>query len=304
MKKVYLVLLSSLLISILFSGCSVSVTSVSDESTVSEVVSETTIDSTTSSDSDSFIQPYRGKKYPVTSGMRKYIGTDPYRIYPNKSAPFVTNTSPEKYVELIDEVGVLASTEDEYQSWCLVIDSDGISGYVLSTDLKPIEATDIKDYNNTGSYGSGKETLGGFKPGDRIETMIGILDRDYYLIYENGRIYEFPDSKKTVTDDPIDRPFSEALTIDAFPDQSNHITLLRTSSPLFTLADGYKVGDNANTVLAFYKKKYQYIEKPTESDLYAMSNYIFILEDKHYLYFYIDTEVLTKDSKIKYIYIN
>lgn len=37
----------------------------------------------------SFIERYHGMKYPVTSGLRQYIGEEPLRVYPNSKAPYV-----------------------------------------------------------------------------------------------------------------------------------------------------------------------------------------------------------------------
>lgn len=198
----------------------------------------------------SFIQRYGGMKYPVSSGLRRYVGEEPLRIYPNPNAPYVFESYKPEVVELINEVGM------GHDIWCLVIDSRGVIGYVSRSQLKEIEKDD--EYNSY-DYGTGIETLGGFKVGDRIETLIGLLDRDYYLIYENGRIYEFPDKKsKNIIMDPIERPFSDIHSLDAFVGYTNRITRLRTNSSEFPLKDGHKVGDNAMKVMSFYETKYKY----------------------------------------------
>ena len=185
----------------------------------------------TSSQEDSFIQRYFGMKYPVTSGIRRYIGKEPLRIYPNIKAPYIYENYKPVVVELINEVGTGKDT------WCLVLDSRGISGYAQRTDLVKLEE---QDEYMARDYGTGLETLGGFKVGDRIETLIGLMDRDYYLIYENGRIYQFPDNNSEEVSDPIYRPFSGINTLDAFVGYGNRVTHLRTNSPEFPLKDGYK----------------------------------------------------------------
>lgn len=249
----------------------------------------------------SFIQRYGGMKYPVTSGLRRYVGKEPLRIYPSSDAPFVYEDWNPDVVELINEVSTQNKEGYFKETWCLVLDSArGISGYAKRTDLITI---DEKDKNYTHDYGSGVETLGGFRVGDRIETLIGSLDRDYYLIYENGRIYEFPDNQsKEIAVDPINRPFSDIHTLDAFVGYTNYISRLRTDSPEFPLKDGYKVGDNAMKVLDYYASIYKSLDdKELE---YEYSGYTFILEKEHMLEFFIDTEELNQNSVIKSIWID
>lgn len=130
-----------------------------------------------------------------------------------------------------------------------------------------------------------------------------MLDRDYYLIYENGRIYEFPDNQsKDIVIEPIERPFSDIQTLDAFVEYTNHIGLLRTSSPEFPLKDGYKVGDNAIKVLNYYTSKYKSLDNRELE--YQYPGYTFILEEGHMLEFFIDTEELNQNSVIKSIWID
>jgi len=234
----------------------------------------------------SFVQGYHGMKYPVASGLRKYIGKEPLRIYPNSKAPYVYEDYKPEVVELINEV------QSNQDTWCLILDSKGISGYVLRSDLKMIN----EEEKNSIDYRIDTETLGGFKLGDRIETLIGRLDQDYYLIYENGRIYEFPDEKKGEMIDPIDRPFSETCSLEAFVGETNHVNRLRTDSPEFPLEDGYKVGDNAIEVLDFYASKYDYLDDP-EMD-YRHSGYRFNLNNGNILEFTIDSEELNQSSVI------
>jgi len=249
---------------------------------------------------NSFIQGYGGMKYPVTSGLRNYIGEEPLRVYPSSKAPYIyedygqyvyEDDKPNLIVELINEV------QTEKETWCLVLDSRGISGYAHRSDLITID-----EEENSYDYGSGIETLGGFTVGERIETLIGMLDRDYYLIYENGRIYEFPDkASKDISVDPIKVPFSDIRSLDAFVRDTNRISLLRTDSPEFPLKDGYKVGDNAIEVLDFYASKYDYLD---DSSHYWYSDYTFILEDGHMMEFFIDTEELNQSSVIRSIWID
>ena len=248
----------------------------------------------------SFILSYAGKKYPGTSGLRRYVGKEPLRIYPSSNAPFVYEDWKPKVVELINEVSTLNKNRNHEGDWCLVLDSRGISGYVDRTSLAKI---DEKDTYYRDDYGSGIETLGGFKVGDRIETLIGLLDRDYYLIYENGRIYEFPDNQSKVNiNESHQGPYSKNHGLDAFVGYTNYVSYLRTDSPEFPLKDGYKVGDNALNVLDFYAGKYESLDDP-ESD-YEYPGYTFILEEGHMLDFFIDTEELNKNSVITSICID
>lgn len=243
---------------------------------------------------NSFIQNYHGMKYPVTSGLRKYIGEEPLRIYPNSKAPYVYEEYKPEIVELINEVGM------KKEKWCLVLDSKGVSGYAHSSDLVTIDEEKIDSHD----YGSGIETLGGFKVGDRIETLLGLLERDYCLIYENGRIYQFPDNKSEEVINhinPIDIPFSNIHSLDAFVRDTNRVSRLRTDSSEFPLVDGYKVGDDANEVLNFYASKYDYLD---DNEFGWYSEYTYIIEDGHMLEFKIDTEKLNENSIIASICID
>lgn len=241
----------------------------------------------------SFIQRYDGMKYPVASGIRRYIGEEPLRIYPNSEAPFVYDNYKPVIVELINEVALLGKQKQE--NWCLVLDSRGVSGYAQRKDLVKVDQND--EYISK-DYGNGLESLGGFKVGDRIETLIGLLDRDYYLIYENSRIYQFPDNNSKEVSDPKYRPFTDINSLDAFVGYANRVGSLRTDSPEFPLKDGYKVGDNAIKVLDFYSSKYNKLD---DSDLNWLSEYTFVLEENHLLEFYIDTEKLNQNSVISSI---
>lgn len=260
----------------------------------------------TAEGNNSFVKVYHGMKWPATSGVRRYIGKEPLRIYPDAKAPFVYENYKPQVVELINEVQGIVSAEEykagnfkEPGTWCLVLDSYGVSGYAQRSDLVPLKPED-EEYAR--DFGHGLETLGGFKVGDRVETLIGRLDRDYYLIYENGRIYEFPDSKYDRSVDPMDRFSAGWGSLDAFVWYDNHVTLLRTDSPEFKLKDGSKVGDNAAKLLKQYESKYKYFTgDPTH---YQYSKYTFEIEEGHHLQFYIDTEELTPSSVIKSICIN
>jgi len=249
----------------------------------------------------SFILRYSGMKYPVTSGLRRYVGEDSLRIYPSSKAPFVYEDWNPDVVELINEVSTQNKEGYHEGNWCLVLDTArGISGYAKSTDLIKIDETDKK---YTRDYGSGIETLGGFKVDDRIETLIGLLNRDYYLIYENGRIFEFADNQsKDFIIEPLHRPFSDTHTLDAFVGDTNHISRLRTDSPEFPLKDGYKVGDNAMKVLDYYSAKYKTLDD--QGSKFYYSGYTFIQEEGHMLEFFIDTEELNENSVISSISID
>lgn len=247
-------------------------------------------------ENNSFIQRYNGMKYPVKSGIRRYIGEEPLRIYPHSKAPYTYEDYKPEIVELVNEVGM------DRETWCLVLDSRGVSGYVKRSDLITID--EEKDEIYSRDYGNGIETLGGYRVGERIETLIGILDRDYYLAYENGRIYEFPDNRsKDIVVEPMNRLFSEICSLDAFVGYTNKISRLRTDSPEFPLQDGYKVGDNAVEVLNFYDSKYKRLDDEKKA-LYLYSGYTFILEEGHMMEFLIDTEELNPSSVITSISID
>ncbi len=246
----------------------------------------------------SFIKRYHGRKYPPASGLRRYIGEEPLRIYPSSKAPYVYGDYKPEVVEMINEVEMMSEVKGNQETWCLVIDSMGVSGYAHRSDLKRID----EEAANSNGYGTAIETLGGFKVGDRIETLIGMLDQDYYLIYENSRIYVFLDDKNEEIMDPKDRPFSDTHSLDAFVGDTKHISRIRTDSSKFPLKDGYKVGDNAMEVVDFYASKYDYIDNP---DLYyRYSEYTFILEDGHMLEFRINSEELNQSSVITSISID
>lgn len=106
------------------------------------------------------------------------------------------------------------------------------------------------------------ESLGGFRLGDRIEKLIGTLDRDYKVIRENGTIYSFPDDYYVAVDPLVDI-FSSNRSLDVFVDEYFRTTLLRTDSPQFKLQSGFKVGDKAKEVLSYYEEHY-----PSYDDAY------------------------------------
>lgn len=235
----------------------------------------------------SFVQNYHGMKYPVESGIRRYIGEEPFRVYPNSNAPYMNDNRISGAVELINEVG------SEGDTWCLVLDSKGASGYVHSDQLIAIDEDD-EFYSS--EYRSGNETLGDFRLGDRIETLIGSLDRDYYLAYENGRIYVFPEYGTEKLDDPSKRLYSGIRTLHAFVDYTNHVSYLRTNSPEFALSDGHKVGDKAEVVLEHYSSKFEAFDI---SEWFNWNpDYAFDLGDGTNLGFWIDTEAMDQSSVI------
>lgn len=243
----------------------------------------------------SFIKRYGGMKYPGPSGLREYIGEEPLRIYPSAKAPYVYEDWNPQYVEIINQVRTQNEDGTEEGTFCLVLDmTRGISGYTNSANLKEI---DPEEGNYIKGDGKAIESLGGFKVGDRIETLIGLLDRDYYLMYENGRIYGFPDNQsKDLSIDPKERPFSDIRTLDAFTGyNNNYVVHLRTDSPEFPLKTGYKVGDNAMNVLNYYSSKYRPLGEGNTIYGYP-EKHVFVLNDESVVGFRIDTEELKEDS--------
>lgn len=238
----------------------------------------------------SFIQSYGGQKYPVESGIRRIIEDNPLRIYPSSQAPYVYGDYIPYIVEVINEVA------SRGESWCHVIDFNGVSGYIQSDDMAKIDKSE--EYHIMSS-----ESLGGFRVGERIECIIGKLDRDYYLVYENGRIYIFPDSQQVTVDNPIDRPFTDIKNLDAFVNNTNHITFLRTDSPEYQLESGYKVGDNAIEVLNHYESKYELDDKKEGVAWYYGYDFSYVTEDG-ILMFRIDSEQLDNTSIITSIVIS
>lgn len=231
-----------------------------------------------------FIEGYNGLKYPGSSGLRRYIGEEPLRIYPNSKAPYNMEYKP-LVVELINEV---ISGEE---TWCLVLDSNGVSGYVERNNLITISEEDEDFYYN---YGSTIETIGGFGIGDRIEKIIGTLNRDYYLAYENGRIYEFPENNNQ-------REESNEYHLSAGVGNTNIVQSLMTNSSEFQLKDDYKVGDNAKNTLEFYESKYDYVNEEEFGYHINESTFIFTISPKQFLQFKINSERLNSDSIISRI---
>lgn len=249
------------------------------------------------SENYSFIKMYRGMKYPEPSGMREYVGDEPLRIYPSSMAPYVYGDWKPQYVEVLNQVRTQKEDGMEEGTWHLVLDlTSGISGYTNSANLKKV---DPEEGNYLKGDGNPVETLGGFKVGDRIETLIGLLDRDYYLIYENGRIYSFPDNQSQDLEiDPVERPFSNLHTLDAFAGyNNNYVVQLRTNSPEFPLKSGYKVGDKAKEVLNHYSGKYRPLGEEEFGYGYP-EKHAFVLTEDLAVGFRIDTEELQEDSII------
>ncbi len=216
---------------------------------VSEIASETVSESTAQTE---VYGRYMGVKGPKLSGIFAYTSGEPFRIYPSADAPY-TYPPEETAGEVIVQVYGTVSAGGEL--WCSVVDDNGRCGFVLPAALRLLSAEE----DDPADYACG-ETLGGFTLGERIETLIGTLDTEYQLAYENGRIYLFYEPG-TVNADFNGLPKPEMVgagvgLLDAFCDQYNRVTLLRTDNPAVKLSGGYAVGDNMKKAVAYYTEKY------------------------------------------------
>lgn len=242
------------------------------------------------------IPQIRNWKYQETSGLKRYVGDTGIRAYPSLDAPIIVNKS-----NLIDENAILfcravviagQALHGQYGSeWGIVLMNDYgqmKAGYVPYNELEAIDYPTIEYV----------ESIGGFHLGDRIEKMIGTLDRDYKLISENLCMYTFPDQPY---ESGAPHTHNNEGTIQAFVSNDFRIFLLRTNSANYVLASGYKVGDNAIEVIDYYSSLYE------ESNLDAMTSwgeYEYKLSETEYIAFRIDTNELNEESIIKSIIIH
>ncbi|MCG8515088.1 MAG: hypothetical protein MI740_13180 [Halanaerobiales bacterium] len=207
----------------------------------------------------------------VKYGLKKYIGSDPLRVYPHQESFFgFEEYEGNPIVELIRGV-----SSNVGPLWSLVIDHKGRIGYVKTSELIDVPETALIQVVE-------KESLGGFRIGDRIEKAIGTLDTEYTLIYENGRIYDFSDQE-------------------FFVNNTNQITLIRTESPQITLNSGYSVGDNALEVLEYYKARYEH-RHVTDAPFLPVTD-SFRIGDEATLGFVFSDSEINENSSVTSIYL-
>lgn len=198
------------------------------------------------SQDNSKLPEYTIFKHPELSGLRVYDGSSPIKVYPSASAENLLDMN-EVSIEMV--VNCRGVVDCEGKEWGMVLFSRSglVVGFVEYSALSEVVDDELPVT---------VEALGGFKLGDRIEKYIGILDRDYVMLYENGPIYIFNDEAS----DPKgghNRVFSGDQSIDVFPDEYFRTWLVRTNSPQFPLNCGYKVGDNAKEVLDYFTLNYE-----------------------------------------------
>ncbi len=110
-------------------------------------------------------------------------------------------------------------------------------------------------------------------------------------------IYSFPDDNYESMD-PREDIFSGNRSIDAFVNDYYQVTLIRTDSPQFQLACGFKVGDKASDVFRYFEEHY------TASDDNYYANYNYSLSQDEVVSFRINTPELEDESLIESIWIH
>ncbi len=237
-------------------------------------------------------------KYQEISGLKRYVGDIGIRAYPSFDAPIVVDES-----RLVDKNAILFCRavvisgqvlHGQYGSeWGIVLMNDYGQmkvGYVPYNELEAIEYPTIEYV----------ESIGGFHLGDRIEKMIGILDREYKLISENLCMYIFPDQPYG-PGDPHTHAMSNEPTIEAFVSNDFRIYMLRTNSTNYALGSGYKVGDNAIEVIDYYSSLYK---ESNLDEMMSWGEYEYELSETEYIAFWIDTLELNEESIITSIIIH
>lgn len=235
-------------------------------------------------------------KYQGPSGLKKYLGDSGLRVYPTLESPIVHPLLQNGTEEII--VFCRAVADIDGRAWGLIeLNNYGDMklGFIPYDELEAYEKPDL---------GEGIESIGGFKLNDRIEKLIGIIDNEFTVASENLCIYTFPD-EPYATVEPINNVFSGIKSLDAFVSNDFRVWLIRTDSPNYTLDSGFKVGDNAKDVLAYYEKRYKKIDIPKDQMYmnFATGDYVFTLSESEEISFSIDTETLTDKSVITNIYL-
>lgn len=219
------------------------------------------------------------------SGLRVYTGTKGIYLYPVRDSEIVLDITEMQENTIVNCIGVVTASNNE--SWGIVISNNNGNikiGYI------PLE--DLIRYNDTNK--SSIESIGDFHLGDRIESMIGTIDRDYYVLSDNLCIYEFP---KYIYETVDEDTFSDNDYIDALVRNDFHIFSLRTDSPDYRLKSGYGVGDNADEVIEYYSRLY----KIQVNDEYQLTRIIISISESEQLIMLLDTAGLADNSIVKQI---
>ena len=244
-------------------------------------------------ENDTLIVPYINNwKYPPESGLMRYIGDVGIRAIPsNDSTIIFSKDRLDDGNDIVMCTAVVATGQmNDGPKWGVVLKNEYgimISGYVPYNELELIERP-VNDY---------VESLGGFHLGDRIEKLVGTIDRDYKIISENLCMYTFPE-ENFGPGEPFMQVMNDVKTIDAFVADDFRVYFLRTDSSRYELSSGYKVGDNAIEVIEFYSNQYE------ESNLHPMESwgdYEYKLSDTENITFGIDSSELNDESKISVI---
>lgn len=237
-------------------------------------------------------------KYQDSSGLKKYNGITGTRIYPSMEAPYIHLMFDEKSNPDDRIVNCIAVVYAEGQDWGMVVNNN-------YGDMKIgfIPYNELEDYEEP-EHESTVESIGGFELGDRIEKLIGTIDREYEVISENLCIYIFPDEAYS-SDDPMQNVFSGIKTLDAFVSNEFRAWLIRTDSPQYVLRSGFRVGDRALEVLDYYRSRYQEVITNDEYMYmdFATGTYKFKLSETEEISFNIDSDSLTEESIITSIYL-
>lgn len=242
-----------------------------------------------SQESEIIIPVMNSKKYPPESGLVKYIGDVGIRSMPSYGSPLIF-TKEEMYSEekILNCIGVVSAGETmNAANWGVVVLNEYglmITGYVPYKELELVERPEVVSV----------ESLSGFQLGDRIEKLIGTIDRDYKVISEYLCMYEFPD-EDFGSGEPHMQAGNGTRTIDAFVDDEFRVYFLRTNSTKFVLESGYKVGDNAMAVINYYSSRY---EKANLEPMESTGDYEYRLSESEVISFSIGEEDLNDDSKI------
>lgn len=232
-------------------------------------------------------------KYQKASGLRTYIGDIGIRAYPSENSPIVvearrlTEGNDVLFCRAVVTVATSETSGHVGTAWGIVLMNDyGQTkvGYVPYDELEILESQEIEFV----------ESIGTFHLGDRIEKMIGVLDQDYEIKSENTCMYFFYDDQEP----DVTSPFTSGSTIEAFVSANFRVWYLRTDSPKYALNSGYKVGDNANEVLQYYRNHYK--EEKSEFH-YPTGKYTFRLSESEFIGFSIGTEELSDVSVITWI---
>ncbi len=244
-------------------------------------------------ENDTSVVPYINNwKYPPESGLMRYIGDVGIRAIPSIDSPIIFNKDRlDEGNDILMCTAVIATGQmNDGPKWGVVLKNEYgimISGYIPYNELELIERPE-NEYT---------ESLGDFYLGDRIEKLIGTIDRDYKIISENLCMYTFPE-ENFGPGEPFMQVMNDVKTIDAFVDDNFRVYFLRTNSSLYELNSGYKVGDNAIEVIEFYSNLYEEI---TLHPMESWGEYEYKLSNTENITFGIDTKELNEESKISVI---